>query len=136
MQISVSARRTAVKPEEFRRRLGRALESAMRSGETVAANEVPVDTGRLKNAIQIVSVSRFHKILVANTNYAKYVEFGTQPHTIRAKNADALFWKGADHPVRTVRHPGTPAQPFMSPARARIAEVLPRKIELALQGKI
>jgi hypothetical protein len=46
-------------------------------------------------------------------SYAPYVEFGTKPHTIVAKNAKALFWPGAAHPVRKVNHPGTAANDFM-----------------------
>jgi hypothetical protein len=40
-------------------------------------------------------------------DYAPHVEFGTKPHTITAKNAKALYWPGAAHPVKSVKHPGT-----------------------------
>jgi hypothetical protein len=46
-------------------------------------------------------------------SYASYVEFGTKPHVITAKNAKALYWPGALHPVKSVNHPGTQANPFM-----------------------
>lgn len=46
-------------------------------------------------------------------SYAPYVEFGTQPHTITAKNAKALYWPGAAHPVKSVRHPGSKPNQFM-----------------------
>jgi hypothetical protein len=46
-------------------------------------------------------------------SYAPYVEFGTKPHTILPKNALALYWPGAAHPVKVVHHPGTAANPFM-----------------------
>jgi len=46
-------------------------------------------------------------------SYAPFVEFGTKPHTITARNAKALFWPGAEHPVRSVHHPGTKANQFM-----------------------
>jgi hypothetical protein len=46
-------------------------------------------------------------------NYAPYVEFGTKPHTITAKNAKALYWPGAQHPVMSVKHPGTKPNEFM-----------------------
>lgn len=134
--VEVSVDRDRMKRGDVRRRLSRGLESAMRSGENEATNEVPVDTGRLKNAVETIQITRFHYILVANTHYAPFVEFGTAPHTIRANDAQALFWKGADHPVKAVNHPGTPEQPFMRPARDRIAQVLPRKIDMALKGKI
>ena len=46
-------------------------------------------------------------------SYAPMVEFGTKPHTIVPKNAKALFWPGAAHPVRKVNHPGTRPNAFM-----------------------
>lgn len=46
-------------------------------------------------------------------SYAPYVEFGTRPHVITAKNAKALYWPGAAHPVKSVNHPGTKPNDFM-----------------------
>jgi hypothetical protein len=46
-------------------------------------------------------------------NYAPFVEFGTPPHVIVPKNAKALYWPGAQHPVRKVNHPGTKPNQFM-----------------------
>lgn len=46
-------------------------------------------------------------------SYAPFVEFGTRPHVILPKDKQALFWPGAAHPVRSVNHPGTKANPFM-----------------------
>lgn len=58
-------------------------------------------------------------------NYGPYVEYGTRPHEIRAKDGGVLAWQGAEGPAfaRSVQHPGTTAHPFMAPAAA---EVLPR----------
>lgn len=44
------------------------------------------------------------------------IELGSAPHVIRAKNKKALFWEGADHPVRSVNHPGTRPRPVLRPA--------------------
>lgn len=46
-------------------------------------------------------------------SYAPYVEFGTKPHTILPRDKKALYWPGADHPVRRVNHPGTKPNDFM-----------------------
>jgi len=43
-------------------------------------------------------------------------EEGTGPHVILPRNKKALFWKGADHPVRMVNHPGTKPRPYLMPA--------------------
>jgi hypothetical protein len=53
----------------------------------------------------------------SNLPYAKYMEEGTPPHIIRAKGRpagkNALFWKGARHPVKRIRHPGTKAYRYL-----------------------
>lgn len=46
-------------------------------------------------------------------SYARFVEFGTEPHLIQAKDAKALYWPGAAHPVKSVNHPGTRPNRFM-----------------------
>ncbi len=61
-----------------------------------------------KAAVQVVNIDR----------KALLLEKGSRPHVIEAKGKDnggknALHWKGADHPVRKVNHPGTPAYHFM-----------------------
>lgn len=51
----------------------------------------------------------------SNEQYAPWVEFGTKPHKIRARNAKALAFPGAGGTVfaREVNHPGTkPANMF------------------------
>jgi phage gpG-like protein len=78
-----------------------------------------VNTGRLRASIT-------HRILSSpqgafaevgtNVEYARFVEFGTQPHTIRPRSKQALYWKGAEHPYRSVRHPGNRPYPFLRPA--------------------
>jgi hypothetical protein len=50
--------------------------------------------------------------------YAKYVIGGTRPHDIYPRDKQALFWAGAEHPVRMVHHPGTKPNPFLSDAEA------------------
>ncbi len=53
-------------------------------------------------------------VQVVNTaDHALILELGSRPHVIEAKNAQALHWPGARHPVRKVNHPGTPAYHFM-----------------------
>jgi hypothetical protein len=45
--------------------------------------------------------------------YGKYLEKGIPPHVIRPKNKKALYWRGAAHPVKKVRHPGTQGYPII-----------------------
>jgi len=46
--------------------------------------------------------------------YAHFVEFGTQAHTIKAKNGGALVFGGKE--MSSLHHPGAKAKPFMRPA--------------------
>jgi hypothetical protein len=40
------------------------------------------------------------------TDHWYYLEYGTPPHLIFPVVKQALWWEGASHPVRRVRHPG------------------------------
>ena len=75
-----------------------------------------VDTGHLRRGITTDIKGLEAIIHTSNIKYAPMVEFGTKPHIIRAKNKKALYWKGAKHPVKSVRHPGGKAKPYLIPA--------------------
>lgn len=53
------------------------LEAGAKKIERAAIQDVPVDTGRLKNAIRSFQVGPLTFEVVAQTNYAAFVEFGT-----------------------------------------------------------
>lgn len=80
-----------------------------------------VQTGRLRSSITwhlgIDGRGLFARI-GTNVSYARGIELGNPPHTIVAVNKQALFWKGAAHPVRVVHHPGNRPMPFLRPALA------------------
>jgi len=106
------------------------------SGFTVTvkgANEIAIRfegaAGKLANARAIVGT---------NLKYARMVHDGTRPHVITARKAKALFWPGARHPVRSVRHPGTKARPFLTDAltaqRGAIVALLTTRVAQILDG--
>ena len=70
-------------------------------------------------------------IVGTNVEYAAIHQFGgkTSPHTIRPKNKKALFWPGADHPVKAIKHPGSsvPARPFLAIPETGI-EKIPQRL--------
>lgn len=110
-----------------------------------AKERVPRKTGTLDRTIRVGDIdveNQSVRILAGGTrlaanqhgrhdtsaDYAPYVEFGTRPHVIRAKNRKALAWGGArrlsgslrkgakpTHFARSVNHPGTRARPFLRP---------------------
>ncbi|MER7213212.1 HK97 gp10 family phage protein [Streptosporangium sp. NPDC000239] len=87
--------------------------------DTVAGAQalVLVDTGNLKNSIGADFDEDGLGFTAGPTaNYGADVEYGTAAHVIVPRDAKALWWPGAEHPVKRVRHPGTAPQPYMRPA--------------------
>lgn len=69
-------------------------------------------------ADSLISEVRAKVLRVGSTDvdYSVDVELGTAPHVITARPGSALYWAGADHPVKRVRHPGTRPYPYLRPA--------------------
>lgn len=78
---------------------------------------VPVRTGKLRQSIAI-KVENEKVTIGPNTEYDEFVEFGTRPHKITAKNKKALSFTvgGTKVVVKSVNHPGTRAKPYVRPA--------------------
>ena len=64
--------------------------------------------------------------------YAIFIELGTKAHTITAKAGSALFWPGASHPVKSVKHPGTKAQHILTNAADKEYPKLAGRIKVQL----
>ena len=75
-----------------------------------------VATGHLRRAVSTDIKGLEATVHTSNVKYAIMVEKGTKAHLIKPKNKKMLYWKGASHPVRIVRHPGGRAKPFLEPA--------------------
>lgn len=90
--------------------------------------EVPVDTGRGRNSIKVIADG--DEIEASMVHYLKIVNDGRNPSVIKPKTKKALFWKGAEHPVKRVNHPGIRPNPFIDRAVRKIpkivAETLPK----------
>ena len=75
------------------------------------------DTARLRRSITVDADSS-HVRVGTNVEYARIHQLGgkTKPHVIRPRHAKGLFWPGAQHPVKAVKHPGSvfPARPFLT----------------------
>lgn len=89
----------------------------------------PKKTGRMANSLKMMMRPRrtfVYGRVTASPRYTHYVERGTRPHRIQAKNKKALkFIKGGKTViVRAVRHPGTKPRPFMF--RALVEAAVPR----------
>lgn len=93
---------------------GKALVTEMR-------NTVPRRTGQLYSGIRVEAEpgedvligyvgERAYSSLIANAREQRgvWVESGTRPHTIKAKNAESLFFAGRN--IEQVEHPGQKGQ--------------------------
>lgn len=101
--------------------MGTALRSGAKKVEALAKEYVPVRTGALKDTIMIRRRDNrrrgFVNVFVSAGDrkkgvfYAHMVEYGTQAHQIKPKNAKSLFIAGL---LRTaVQHPGAKPTGFM-----------------------
>lgn len=75
----------------------------------------PVLTGELRDSIQI-DMDGMGGTVMTDLERVDFILFGTEPHDIEPVNAKALYWPGADHPVKLVHHPGTTANDFFATA--------------------
>jgi len=116
------------------------LDKAVKRAALVAVDAIKDETpigktrgGTLKRGIRAEFGDLTATISPHNAPYAIFVHEGTSPHIIRPKNKKALFWKGAKHPVRLVRHPGTRANPFfengLESARTDIEDIFAKSVE-------
>ena len=116
------------------------VRDAMRQGARwileEARNLCPVDTGELRNSIKIRERGAYEFHVVADTEYAYFVEYGTRPHIIRPRKAKVLRWfdRWTGKPIfaRYVRHPGTRRQPFLRPAYIKHKNNITKLIKLML----
>lgn len=80
-----------------------------------ATSNAPSVTGRLRGS----AYSRFYPMkgeVGFKAKYAAAVHNGYGAFDIYPKGKKALFWTGAGHPVRRVRHPGYAGNPFLQKA--------------------
>lgn len=83
--------------------------------QSLGRRNAPHRTGTLQRSILPEFADLYAEVKV-NEKYGVWLEEGTEPYEIRPRNAKALFWPGAAHPVMVVHHPGLKARPFFAPA--------------------
>src|SRR5271167_176780 len=113
------------------------LQRALSASQAILAmnttrETVPWRTGFLVQTFQaVLTVGMLRWYPTAS--YARFVEFGTAPHVIEPKNGKALYWPGAEHPVRRVNHPGTKPNAFMERIIAAATPEINSTFEAALE---
>jgi len=88
--------------------------------------EVPVRSGKLRDSIRVKVEDSRIVIGPEGVDYAVYVEYGTKPHEIRAKNNGVLAFTVNSKTVfaTVVQHPGTDPNPFAQRAAQRFLDNL------------
>ena len=91
------------------------LQSLVLIGEGAVKRRTPVRKGTLRRTItgRIITPGVLGAV-GTNLSYGQSVHDGTRAHVITARTKKALYWAGAAHPVRSVMHPGSKAQPFLT----------------------
>ena len=79
---------------------GKAKSSAGWKDRTANARQGLSGSSAGSNGNYIISLSH-------GVEYGAILEDGSKPHIITANSGSALYWKGAEHPVKKVNHPGT-----------------------------
>lgn len=96
--------------------VGKDLVRRVLAVQSMAKGLCPVRSGRLRSSIRW-RIERDARgpvgIVGTDVEYAYWVHEGTGPHPIEARDALALYWEGAEHPVVSVNHPGTRPRPFL-----------------------
>lgn len=89
-----------------------AIADATRVGRVITAANTPRRTGATAASVNATvngGGSSVTGYFGSDSEIFGYLERGTRPHVIRPRFKKALFWPGARHPVKMVRHPGTKA---------------------------
>jgi hypothetical protein len=106
------------------------LDQAAHMGESMAKKLVRVKTGALRGSIDITKIGDNERWIGPKKWYGIIIEKGSKPHLIIPKSFDGyLYWKGAKHPVRSVKHPGTKPYPFMEPTYQYLKVYYPRLMQ-------
>lgn len=110
------------------------IEDSILTIETDAANDVPVDTGALKNSIQSTPIKATKDQITGGVevgaNYSPYVEFGTGT---RVKVPSELSAFASQYKGDGIKEVNLPARPFFYPAVYKQRQELPKNIERTLK---
>ena len=106
VEVDTSALSEKLSPEKMQEVTRKGVEYAADETVRTLMMNSPVDHGVLKEWF-IESISDTEATIKTPAAYAEYVNYGTRPHFIYPTNRKMLYWKGADHPVPFVVHPGT-----------------------------
>ena len=112
IDIDTSGLTARLSPDKVAQAKAKGLEYSSQELIRVLMRNSPVDHGLLKSWF-VESMTSDEAVIKSPAEYAQWVNDGTRPYTITPTNKKALYWEGADHPVRVVHHPGIKARHFV-----------------------
>jgi HK97 gp10 family phage protein len=124
--------------QEFRARIPEAVDTALRRTARQVrqdtSDNAPKDTNRLAESYHMEKLGEGKYSVGTDVEYAKPVEFGSEPHIIAPDTAEALKFTVDGETVYTskVNHPGTRAQPYLRPAVREHSNYLTRQLQREL----
>ena len=130
--------------------LGPAVEASVKTLNMKTANDIRNDaqrtirangniaSGTLRRSIKIDTNDGWRSAEVySNVQHDEYIEYGTRAHPIKIKNKKVLADIKTERVFgKEVRHPGTKAQPFMSPAAHKHLLKYITKLGALIRGKV
>ena len=112
IDIDTSGLTSKLSPDKLTQAKQKGLEYSSQELIRVLMRNSPVDHGLLKSWF-LDSLSSDEAVIKSPAEYAQWVNDGTDPYTITPTSKKALYWEGADHPVRVVHHPGIKGKHFV-----------------------
>jgi len=119
IDINTSDLTTRLSPDKLTEAKQKGLEYSSQELIRVLMRNSPVDHGLLKSWF-LDSLSSDEAVIKSPAEYAQWVNDGTQPYIITPTSKKALYWEGADHPVRVVHHPGIKGRHFVEDSLADV----------------
>ena len=112
IDIDTTGLTSKLSPDKLTEAKQKGLEYSSQELIRVLMRNSPVDHGLLKSWF-LESLSSDEAVIKSPAEYAQWVNDGTQPYTITPTSKKALYWEGADHPVKVVHHPGIKGRHFV-----------------------
>jgi len=112
IDIDTTGLTSKLSPDKLTQAKQKGLEYSSQELIRVLMRNSPVDHGLLKSWF-LESLSSDEAVIKSPAEYAQWVNDGTQPYTITPTSKKALYWEGADYPVKVVHHPGIKARHFV-----------------------
>lgn len=119
ISLDTSGLTSKLSPDKVAQAKQKGLEYSSQELVRVLMRNSPVDHGLLKSWF-VESMTSDEAVIKSPAEYAEWVNDGTRPYTITPNSKKALYWDGADHPVRVVHHPGIKGRHFVEDSLADV----------------